>query len=87
MVAGVVRDLTTYEYLPLTGDLGSVTDPLGNEFTIDYNLRGMVESVTRPGGIFETSLYDELGRLRSNRVTSTSSPSTRSIRAKYAVRR
>ena len=73
VVGGITRDLTTYDYFSLTGDLRSVTDPLGNEFTLAYHSRGLLSSVTRPGEIFETFGYDGPGRLTSNRVTSTSS--------------
>lgn len=74
-VSEVAKDTTSYGYSPTTGELTSVTDQLGNQFTFAYDNRGSLQTVTRPGGISETLTYDDGGRLAHNLV-SNASPST-----------
>ena len=57
------QKVTQYRYDPLTGDLSTVIDALGNAFSFGYNKRGELDSVARPGAITEGRRYDHDGNL------------------------
>jgi RHS repeat-associated protein len=67
-VAGVLKDLTTWSYDPLTGALATVVDPLGNAFRYHHDVRGQVDSLHYPGGISDAFQFDLDGRLVRHRT-------------------
>jgi RHS repeat-associated protein len=62
-LAPVENAVTRYSYDPRTGGLASVTDPLVNRFTFQYDVHGQLERVERPGGVVHGYSYDRDGRL------------------------
>jgi RHS repeat-associated protein len=54
---------TLYGYDPLTGNLVSVTDALGNSFQFAYSTRGERIRTALPGSIVDTVMYDLDGRV------------------------
>ncbi len=58
IVSGTVKDLQTYTYDPITAQLASVTDVLGNVFRYTYDLKGRLDTLGAPGGSLEYRRYD-----------------------------
>jgi RHS repeat-associated protein len=54
---------TSYFYHLQLGSLERVRSTQGDEFTYRFDLEARVDSLTRPGGIIETYVYDEDSRL------------------------
>ncbi|WP_100448721.1 RHS repeat domain-containing protein [Glycomyces xiaoerkulensis] len=57
-----VHDATVYDYTK-RGNLETVTDPAGNEWSYSYDLRGRQVSATDPDTGTTTAAYDEAGQL------------------------
>jgi len=60
--SGAAGSSNFYGYDPQSGALETVTDQRGNTFRYHYNGAGLLESLTMPGGITETHLYDDDSR-------------------------
>jgi RHS repeat-associated protein len=73
-LGGTLRDRTRYVYDRATGELASVSDPLGNTFRYHYNVRGQLDSLSMPGGLTDEFGYDLDGRL-ARHVTRNASTS------------
>lgn len=54
---------TQYSYDPETGSLQTVTDPLGNVFTYNYDGRGQLRTLLLPGNVVHGYSYDTEGRM------------------------
>lgn len=62
-LSGVLKDSTRYRYESTTGFLSSITDPLGNAFTFQYDNQGRLQRLNYPGGIYEVRAYDNDSRV------------------------
>jgi RHS repeat-associated protein len=58
-----IRDSVRFTYMTGLGGLQTVTDPLGNVFTLGYDLRQQLDSLFLPGQIRERFRYDGVGRV------------------------
>ncbi|MGH2607479.1 MAG: RHS repeat-associated core domain-containing protein [Tepidiformaceae bacterium] len=63
---------TQYAYDAVTGELTTVTDPLGKVWTFAYNLRGERIRLSLPGGIRDSAAYDLDGRMVKHWVKNSS---------------
>jgi RHS repeat-associated protein len=59
----VVGGTQQFSYDAITGNLGSVTDLLGNRFAYSYDAAGRMDSLEYPGKIFEKSSFNAGGEL------------------------
>ncbi len=68
--------LTSYAYDPISGELATVTDALGNAYQLTYSARGDRIRTQLPGSIVDTASYDLDGKLISHRFKNynTTSP-------------
>jgi RHS repeat-associated protein len=64
---GTYRDSITYAYDGL-GQLASVTEPLGTSFGFTYDLKGERIRLALPGGLRDSSIYDDAGRVTRSLV-------------------
>jgi RHS repeat-associated protein len=60
--SGAAGSSNFYGYDLQSGALETVTDQRGNTFRYHYNAAGLLESLTMPGGITETHVYDDDSR-------------------------
>ncbi len=68
-----VADSALYTYdVAGTGNLQSVTDPLGMAFTYAYNDRGELSTTTIPGGLTRQLTYDDDGQLQQDLINNGS---------------
>lgn len=67
------QNTVRYTYDRITGGLASVTDPLGNEFTYEYNNSGQIQRRTFVGGASDQFEYWADGSL-SAQITSRANP-------------
>jgi len=69
LAPSATQNRTTYDYDDDTGELTSVLDALQNEFRFEYNARGELRTLRRPGATIEQYTYDPAGRLVGDTVT------------------
>jgi RHS repeat-associated protein len=67
----VGQDSVVYGYDAPTGDLSSVTDPMGNVFGFQYDMDGRLTQHAVPGGISETNTFDADSRLIRHTLAGT----------------
>ena len=74
--SGAALRATTYGYDPATGQLETVTDPLGFIFTHRYRVDGVLRQIEYgpSSGVFEEREYDDDNRLRQRLVHGTNGP-------------
>jgi RHS repeat-associated protein len=67
----VGQDSVVYRYDATTGNLASVTDPMGNVFGFHYDMDGRLIQRTVPGSISETNTFDADTRLLRRTLAGT----------------
>jgi len=67
-----VRDSVRFSYLAGLGALQSIREPLGTSITLGYDNRAQLNTITLPGGIAESFVYDGPGRATQDTIANTS---------------
>lgn len=68
LAAPLPRSTVTYDYNPLTGGLGTVTDLMGYVFRHEYNQRGELQRRAFVDAVYEDYAYDADGALERHNV-------------------